>query len=445
MAAPRQHAAATGPDDATRWPITRAGWAPLVGYGLPWATTLRLWGHPPPDIARRCGHEPNRIEAALGQAMAAWAGERAPAPPRPPAQVVVLGDPQAPLRTLMAHLAAQDLLTADGWLRPDIGVLCVGDYCDYRSEDPVTAGYDGVQFLAWLAAHDPSQVVLLLGNHDVERVAGAFAGVTLAQYREAQAACRVITAARHPRADLDAWVAAHPHHPPVVAAQDYVAYVPAQGDLIRRLLLTGRLRLAATATDDTGRTVLVTHAGVTTREQALLDHPADAVAWASALNGALTTAVERVRVAWMAQQPMPLDLAPLYTGWAPTRPNGGLLIGRPDARAVVGADHALALDPPLAPRRSPPEAYLLPGLHQVVGHTVAARRLVLWLAPHVTPAALAAPPGAVLWLRSTAAGWCLDRRCAGVTDPQSSYTCVDVAMLTTAPGAVEPLVVSCIA
>ena len=278
----------------------------------------------------------NRIETAGRRARSAWMeGTRAPTPDLRSQHTVVLGDPQAPIACLFAHLDAQQLLTDDGWLKPDIGLICVGDYFDFAAEDSEDAGYQGVQFLAWLAAHDPAQTTLLMGNHDVERVM-SFAGCTSDRYRESQAACREMLLLRTPearRAFRVAWVEAHTGHPPTVAAHDYRSFVPAQSDMVRRLLLQGRMTLATTAMDASGRTFLVTHAGVTRRELGLVGASANPFDCSQRLNRFLADAVDRVRSSWAALGHQPLDLSPLYHGWESHRPNGGLLIHRPDGRS----------------------------------------------------------------------------------------------------------------
>ncbi len=388
----------------------------------------------------------DRVAIASERAVAAWThAMRAPIPSAPVTSLVVLGDPQAPLAMLFAHLDHQHLLTDDGWLRPDIGLICVGDYFDFAAEDAEDAGYQGVYFLAWLAAHDPAHVTILMGNHDAERVM-SLSDCSLEHYREAQSACRAMLQHQGPRvrrAFLDAWVAKHPQHPPMVAAHDYRSYVPAQSDLVRRLLLQGRMQLAATARDDSGNTVLITHAGVTLRELSLLNASVSALDCSARLNRFLSDAVERVRPAWETHGKQPLDLAPLYVGWEHVRPNGGSLIHRPDARrGTLTHDQQLGLDAPLAPRSVPPEEFLIPGLHQVVGHTVASQRLVKWLAPRVTAAAASAGTGPILSLffrvDESVLGLLSERR-----DDPSSVVFVDVALAITTPDAAAHLRLAC--
>lgn len=241
------------------------------------------------------------------------------------------------------------------------------------------------------------------------------------------------------RSFLDAWVAEHPRHPPLVAAHDYRSFVPAQGELVRRLLLQDRMRLAATAKDTSGATVLITHAGVTRRELDILDAPANAEDCSARLNQFLCDRVERVRPAWEALLMQQLDLAPLYFGWEHSQPNGGFLIHRPDAR--VGSlthDQKLGLNHPLAPRSVRPEEFLIQDLHQVVGHTVAAQRLVKWLAPRVTSAAAEAGMGTLMSLFHRDGEPVLGLR--SERNPQSSsVTYVDVGLALTPMNAAELL------
>ena len=382
----------------------------------------------------------NRSEMAGTRARAAWShGLMAPVPERLSSNVIVLGDPQASLACLFAHLDAQQVLTEDGWLRPDVGLICVGDYFDFAAEDSDDAGYQGAQFLAWLAAHDSAQTTLLMGNHDVERVM-SFAGCTSERYRESQAACRKMLLLQTPevrRAFRVDWVAAHSNHPPMVAAHDYRSFVPAQSDMMRRLLLQGRMTLATTAMDASGRTILITHAGVTRRELDLVGASANPLDCALRLNRFLAEAVDRVRSAWTALRHQPLDLSPLYHGWEHHRPNGGLLIHRPDGRSgTLTHEQTLGLDAPRAPRSVPPAEFLIPDIHQVVGHTVACQRLVRWLYPAVSAEAQAASVGSLLCLVPAELRYALVIP-ADARNASSSVVFADVGLATCAAGSAE--------
>ena len=81
----------------------------------------------------------------------------------------VMGDPQAPFAKVMEVLARHGALQADR-LAPDVVLVSIGDHFDYDHRDSKTSGQEGLRILRWLTSHDASQVVLLLGNHDVSRV-----------------------------------------------------------------------------------------------------------------------------------------------------------------------------------------------------------------------------------------------------------------------------------
>ncbi|MEQ1735597.1 MAG: metallophosphoesterase, partial [Rhodoglobus sp.] len=86
---------------------------------------------------------------------------------------VALGDPQAATDKLFALLDHHGLLGEDGWLRPDVQLVSIGDHFDFgtRAQGTIArARRDGPRFLRWLAAHPPSQVTILFGNHDAARV-----------------------------------------------------------------------------------------------------------------------------------------------------------------------------------------------------------------------------------------------------------------------------------
>src|SRR3990172_12972592 len=100
--------------------------------------------------------------------------------------MVAIGDPQASSSRFFRSLAAHGLLGGDGWLRPDVRLVAMGDYFDYPGHD---AHESGVEILAWLAAHDPEHVTLLLGNHEAARVM-ELATVTDDRFRAAALAAK---------------------------------------------------------------------------------------------------------------------------------------------------------------------------------------------------------------------------------------------------------------
>lgn len=296
---------------------------------------------------------------------------RAP-PPRTPRRSVVLGDPQAPLDHLMNILAEQNLLSATGWLRPTVQVVCVGDYVDYGSGDPEQAGLDGVAFLAWLAAHDPQQAVLLIGNHDIERVCSLAVATptTMDAARRAADELKALPDRPTRRSFLQDWIGAHPSFPPMVAARDYESWHPEQAPQYRRLLADGRLQMAVVATvAGMDAPALITHAGVTRTWLVTHGLSADPDTIATRLNLDLATAVDVVRASWEAGCLVPLVFRH-HAAWEPMQPSSGLLVHRPrsDPRDDRHHNH-LGLDEPIFPRSLPVAEFLVPGLVQVVGHT----------------------------------------------------------------------------
>ncbi|MFO0659994.1 MAG: hypothetical protein U0165_09215 [Polyangiaceae bacterium] len=117
----------------------------------------------PPRAARA-------LERAFALASAPWLPFSGQA--STPSRWFVLGDPQAPASKLFEVLEAHDLLGDDGWLARGVGLVSIGDHYDYkcRPDELAEVGRNGSAFLAWLAAHAPSQVVIVAGNHDLCRV-----------------------------------------------------------------------------------------------------------------------------------------------------------------------------------------------------------------------------------------------------------------------------------
>jgi hypothetical protein len=280
----------------------------------------------------------------------------------------------------MDTLAQQNLLSAAGWLRPAVQVVCVGDYVDYESGDPERAGLDGMAFLAWLSAHDSRQTVLLIGPRDIERVCSLAAATSASMLAARLAAVRLLRrgdrAAR--RAFLRSWVTAHPSHPPLLAARECTAWHPGQASLYRRLLLAGRL-VAATVVTVAGMEApaLVTHAGVTRQWLQAEDLPADPAAIAACLNRDLAAAVDDVRPSWASGGNTPLAFRH-HAAWEPLRPASGVLVHRPRTEPAEDRRyHHLGLAEPRYDPAPPMTEFLVPGLVQVVGHY---RTLGLWRA-----------------------------------------------------------------
>jgi hypothetical protein len=274
-----------------------------------------------------------------------------------------MGDAQASADQLLAVLDRHGALHG-GRLADDVVLVSIGDHFDYDVNDWHTAGQEGLRFLRWLASHDPAQVRLVLGNHDVSRVMELVA-ITDERFAEARAFARALDGdvARDAR-----FLAAFPDLPtPGLAGRDYASFSVEQRTLVRDLLLAGRFHLAFTGALADGRPALLTHAGVTRRELTLLGVADDPSAIAAALEALLAGAIDRVRDDWARGVATPLSLAPVHVPGIPGEEGGGLLYHRPTNPDRRGADRRweLAID---RPRRFDPRTLPL-GVTQVVGHT----------------------------------------------------------------------------
>lgn len=180
-------------------------------------------------------------------------------------RALAFGDPQAPHDTLLALLDRRGLLVA-GRIRHDVRLVAMGDHFDWGAvEARAEATADGLRTLSWLASHDPAQVVILLGNHDLARV-GELAYLDDVQFSEARR--EADQAYRHgaPPRDEESFRRAFALPSWEVAARDFSAFSVAQRDLVWDLLRAGRLRLAYAPRED----LLLSHAGVTVDELAAL-------------------------------------------------------------------------------------------------------------------------------------------------------------------------------
>lgn len=275
----------------------------------------------------------------------------------------VMGDPQAPYAKLIEVLAHHGALDGDR-LAPDVVLISIGDHFDYDFQDWRTAGENGLRFLRWLASHDAAQVQLLLGNHDISRVMELVA-ISDERFAEARAFAQALDgdAARRAR-----FGAAFPELPtPGLAGRDYASFTVEQRALVMALLLAGRFLLALVGVLPDGREVLLTHAGVTNRELAMLGVPAAPRAIADALQVQLAQAIDRVRGDWAAGIATPLSLEPLHVAGAAGEEGGGLLYHRPTNPERPDADRSWELTPD-RPRRFDPRT-LPVGLAQVAGHS----------------------------------------------------------------------------
>lgn len=318
----------------------------------------------------------SNVAAAVERARAV---ERDPTLPRregrSPTRWLVAGDPQTTSARFFSVLDRYGALGPDGLLADGVGLVSIGDHFDFLMGSP-EAEPAGREILSWLA-HQPSSVVVLLGNHDVARVA-ELARTSDAAFAEAKIAARALEGARRsdpPDAGSDAlrehFFERFPDIPsPGMALKDLASFSEAQRALVQRLLADGTFRLAALATLH-GRTALLTHAGVTRREVDILGCADDPRAIKDALDSWLARALARVSSSWQRGEAAALDLAPLHvTGFA-RREGGGMLYHRPARadREGVDAEWEQASD---APRRFDPRS-LPRGLVQIIGHSGHAR------------------------------------------------------------------------
>jgi hypothetical protein len=278
-------------------------------------------------------------------------------------RTLFMGDPQGPFDKLVEVLAHHGALDGDR-LAGDVVLVSIGDHFDYDFRDWHSAGQHGLRFLRWLAGHGAAQVKLLLGNHDASRVMEL-----VAISDERFAAARTFAQALDGDPACDArFLAAFPELPTSgLAGRDFASFSVEQRALTMELLLAGRFDLALVGELPDGREVLLTHAGITTRELGMLDAPAEPAAIAARLQARLALAIDEVRADWMRGIPTPMSLEPLHVAGIPGEEGGGLLYHRPTNPERRGVDRAWGLAA-TRPRRFDPRT-LPPGLTQIAGHT----------------------------------------------------------------------------
>jgi hypothetical protein len=317
-----------------------------------------------------------------------------------------MGDPQAPFAKVRELLDGHGALSGDR-LANDVVLVSIGDHFDYDFRDPDTCAREGLATLRWLAGHPPEQVILLLGNHDAARVMEL---VTISDDEFAAA-----REASHRLTPHD-FATAYPTLPaPGVIGRDYASFTAEQRVLVMQLLLDGRFRLAVTGELVDGRTALISHAGVTTRELALLGVPADPAAIAAALEQFLDDALDKVTIEWRNDGFCPLSLAPLHHAGPPGEEGGGLLYHRPSNPETGSQFH------PDRPRRFDPRT--LPAITQIAGHSGHAKCLHE-LGAWCLPGAHARKHGGIRTLR--------------VTEDQVTY---DLGVAPPEPGAADLILV----
>lgn len=269
-----------------------------------------------------------------------------------PRRWLAVGDPQSTPERFFSFLDRYDALSEDGGLAKDVGLLSIGDHFDYGT-DAASASRDGLAILRWLSEQPADCIVLIAGNHDLCRV------IELAhETDDSFAAAREAAFANDP-----SFSTRFPHIPtPLIAMRDFNGFTVAQRTLVQSLLLQRRFALAAIATVNGHRAVVV-HAGVSARELELLGilHSREPERIARALNTWLDDRVARVSSVWRSGHAAPLDLEPLHFGGGAGVEGSGFLYQRPVNPAVVpaGGDRPRRLDARELPR----------DLLQIVGHT----------------------------------------------------------------------------
>jgi len=299
-----------------------------------------------------------------------------------------MGDPQAPFAKVLEVLLWYRALDGDR-LASDVVLVSIGDHFDYDVRDPRTAAQEGLKLLRWLASHDSEQAVLLLGNHDAARVM-ELATIDDARFEAARTLAREVD--EHKRSE-DEYREAFPDLPPPgVIGRDYASFTSEQRALVMELLLAGRFHLARSGALSDGREVLITHAGITTRELDVLRCDGGPPGVANALDASLVAAVDRVRSAWRRGMLAPLSLEPLHITGGNGEEGGGLLYHRPANPARRGNGwHAER------PRRFDPHELPI-NITQIVGHSGHAK-CVEELGPWVAPAARKRKHGGIRTLR----------------------------------------------
>ena len=286
----------------------------------------------------------------------------------------VMGDPQAPFAKVLEVLSRHKALNGDR-IASDVVLVSIGDHFDYDLKNPGPAAQEGLNLLRWLASHPPEQVVLMFGNHDASRVM-EMARLTDEQFQAARVLARSIDETEQRAGEQaalqrarDEFVPAFPDLPPPgVLGRDYASFTTEQRTLVQELLLADRFRLGITGLLPDGRTALITHAAVTTRELGLLgSEESDPKAIATALEAQLVTAVDEVRADWQAGNAKPLSLEPLHVTGGCGEEGGGLLYHRPSNPDRPNADKVWSWNA-TRPRRYDPRT-LPAGLTQIAGHS----------------------------------------------------------------------------
>ncbi|QRK10165.1 metallophosphoesterase [Archangium violaceum] len=314
-----------------------------------------------------------RIEAAL--ARATEAAHRGPhsAPPdgHPRPRHLAIGDPQADITRFLAVLDRHGLLGADGWLRPEVQLVSVGDHFDWgKAHEREEMATSALRLVAWMAAHPADQAVLLLGNHDLGRV-GELAGFTDARFAAAQARADLLYRGDDTdEASEREFLSHYPEVPNVeLVARDFGNFREIQRDWVAWLLRAGRFRVAHAAAEH----LLVLHAGVTREDLHLVGVPESLQAHAPTVADTLNRALDEAVADWKQG---PFSIPGLHhPGSAAYGEGRGIFYQRASLLPEDAPWRAAT------PRRRFDPYRLPPGLVQVVGHTRDKRSRELLMLP----------------------------------------------------------------
>jgi hypothetical protein len=334
-----------------------------------------------------------------------------------------IGDPQTTFERFLDVLAGHALLDEQRKLRPEFGLVSIGDHFDFFPDGKPLAdtGRDGADILRWLASHAPDQVVILLGNHDTARVMELALVSSDDEFAIARALAAECMTEDPPCEKTREFTTRFPRIPtPEVAHRDYSAFAVDQRKLVQELLLSGRVHLACLGRHG-GKPVLLTHASVTNTQLEQLGVEPSAEAIVDALEAHLRGAVARVRGAWERNELAALDLEPLHSAGHAGREGGGLLYHR----ASVNEDPT-GSDRPMARRKFPPHE-LPRGLVQVQG-PCGHKKCLTELAPWLGDAAKARARGGLRTLAAGASRVLYDGGIAPARDDEATVYFIDMEM-----------------
>lgn len=315
------------------------------------------------DPLREAEGRARRIEAALGRARDAartpsYSGAARASIARP--RRLAMGDPQAPLQTALRILALQGALGDDGWLDTNVHLVSMGDHFDWGPPNARSSvAQDGLGFLAWLAAHPPDQVTLVLGNHDLGRV-GEMVRFDAGRFRTAQQeADAIYDEDRADPAEERRFAERYPDLPGVeVAARDFSSFHPDQRTLVASLLRAHRFSVAVAPSPR----LLLCHAGVTSDDLEAVGLSSSMRSDAFVVAGTLNAALDAAETAWDGESPFVVPHLH-HPGNARDGEGRGIFYQRPGDPSREPAD--LYEGPPrrrFDPRRLPV------GLTQAIGH-----------------------------------------------------------------------------